>query len=282
LTERIVALVGLPETGKTTFLAAFWAAVREIPPTTRFAIRTWPQSPEYLQSIADHWFSGEPVGRTSADSINEVSLSLDSENGEVDMVLPDLSGETFKAAVVRRVIPTAVDDLLQQASGILLFINCATATPRLTLTDARPLLAMSDAAADSDAAHALPFAPEDLESEVLTAELLQIVFDRCDIGRSNALRVGVVLSAWDVVPEAAGITPVTWLRTNQSMVSSLVQAATDISSIRVFGVSAQGGDYNTALDVRNRKPTERPLVIDEAGKDTDITRPVAWVVGYAD
>jgi hypothetical protein len=293
VTEHQIAFIGLPETGKTTFLAAFWATVRETPPLSHFTLREWPSSATYLQARADEWFQAKPVDRTSGDTINEVHLSLSSIAGDVDVRIPDLSGEAFQTAVVRRRVLKPVDEILVGASGLLLFINGAQATHRLSLTNARAVLQAAGVPnADNSGARGstdgssdvVPFSPGLLESEVLSTELLQIVMQRrieadCN---AHATRIGLVISAWDVLACAGATDPTDWLLTNQPMLAGVLAAIADSMPVCIFGVSAQGDDYGPESKAATRRPSQRPIVVEKGSSGSDITRPVAWVASHAE
>src|SRR5580704_5554303 len=88
-------MVGLPGTGKTTFLAALWhvAKSHEVPGSLRLEKREGDQ--EYLNNIANAWSKCAELVRTPSDGVMDVSIMLrdPEDNRLVRLSIPDMSGE---------------------------------------------------------------------------------------------------------------------------------------------------------------------------------------------
>ena len=89
---------GLPESGKTTFLAALWHLVRSGEVDTRLALDGLSYGQySYVTEIADTWLRGRQQERTRLTSpIELVGMDLSRSNSEIiRLVFPDHSGETY-------------------------------------------------------------------------------------------------------------------------------------------------------------------------------------------
>ena len=71
-----VALVGMPDTGKTTFLAAFYNAVQELSRGDGIRLRCIPEQAAYLEKIRKAWLEGRKVGHTPRDRAELVRLDV--------------------------------------------------------------------------------------------------------------------------------------------------------------------------------------------------------------
>lgn len=272
MTATAVCFVGLPGAGKTTFLAAFWAACRAGEANAAYTITKFPHpaARKYLQKIAEAWFEARAVERNTSASWEPIELSLRSGSGsEFDLRVPDLSGEAFRDAAAERYVDQRVVDLVVDSDLILFFVNAATATVPLSLADIAPA-ATDDAAPDV----AVEFDPRALETDVLNAELLQMLPTLTETPERPP-PLAVIVSAWDRV-DVLGQSPEQWLDTNQPMFAQLLHEYRRRAPTSVVGISAQGGDYGTEPSVAQKKPSERPLVVTGTQRSHDIAMPLLW------
>lgn len=94
-----ISIIGLPGSGKTTFLAALWELVNErrSPKALKFhSIGDNDQS--YLRKIVRVWRSAKEQARTRITGLSAVKMNLQNENGNVVQVaMPDAPGEEFRS-----------------------------------------------------------------------------------------------------------------------------------------------------------------------------------------
>src|SRR5437899_13104729 len=96
--EQSIAVIGLPESGKTTFLAALWALIfaREVPTAMSFE-RIGRGNISYLNRIAALWRNAEVQNHTEVGSEQNVVMNFnDRHGGAIRLTFPDLSGESFQ------------------------------------------------------------------------------------------------------------------------------------------------------------------------------------------
>jgi hypothetical protein len=270
--DLTACFVGLPGAGKTTYLAALWAASRD-PANGSFRVQRFPDpsTRAYLQRIADQWFAGQVVERNASGSWEPVELSLESESSrEVHLRIPDLSGEAFRDLAAERTLDDRILELVRVSDVVLFFVNAATASTPVYLTDldGEPPARHAGGADDDD------FRPELLESDVLNAELLSLL-PALHPTPERPAPLAVVVSAWDCA-EITGMSPRDWLRNNQPMFAQVLAEYERAAPVTVIGVSAQGGDYERSPEVREADPHLRPLVVTDAGRSSDISAPLLW------
>lgn len=294
LTNEKVVMVGLPESGKTTFLAALWHVVNDAGANTalRFA-KLLTDDVAYLNDITRVWRSATKQERTKAEKSHIASMNLeDRAKSQVTLTFPDMSGESFQGMWERRECEQTLADLLTQATAILFFINSYGIKMPIWIADINELLASvaplqavpaSVATAATEPAEAkMRFArdwePEGAPTQVQIVELLQFLISP-PFG-TNLQRLAIVLSAWDTV-KSEGTTPDQFLAQALPLVHQYLTNSAVPYQWRTFGVSAQGGDFGNEEEVKRLRGMDDPSQWIEVqtsyniGKD--LTIPLSWL-----
>jgi len=86
--------------------------------------------------------------------------------------------------------------------------------------------------------------PKDAPTAVQVVEMLQML--RCNALRSPAKRLAIMLSAWDKVEEE-GLDPEAFLARELPLLDQYLRQSDGGREFRVYGLSAQGGDYEPNL-----------------------------------
>jgi len=131
--------------------------------------------------------------------------------------------------------------------------------------------------------------PKDAPTAVQIVEILQMV--RCNALRSPARRLAIMLSAWDKV-EAEGLDPEPFLARELPFLDQYLRQGAGGWEFRIYGLSAQGGDYEPELregeeiDPDLKAKVDAIQKIEEASArirllspslSTDLTEPIAWL-----
>jgi Double-GTPase 1 len=135
--DRDFVIIGLPASGKTTFLAALWHLVEAEETSCRLRLARWEGDLEYLNSIAEAWRSFVPVPRTSQIGDKDVTIHLvDRETGvQGAAFFPDLAGESFDTQVeTRRCRPGFLENVAK-GGGVLLFISADSKQDGLSIVE---------------------------------------------------------------------------------------------------------------------------------------------------
>jgi hypothetical protein len=287
-------VVGLPESGKSTFLAAAWhVAESGSVPGALVSDRLVPDR-AHLNAIRDVWLQCKTLDRTVVGSERLVSMRLCEDVNRSkcrEVQFPDLSGESFLRYWVDRRWARDFDELAAAMMGVLLFIHPERVTPPARIDEAAPLLvalggSQTGEGRDTRVAwdgegteQPVPWDPLRAPTQVILVDLLQSLATRQP--EASKLRVSVVVSAWDLVSRP-GLTPDGWLDMTLPLLMQYLQSNEGQQPWRVYGVSAQGGDVLTEADrLRSfQKPEDRIQVCEVTGRVShDITLPIKWVLG---
>jgi hypothetical protein len=278
-------MVGLPETGKTTFLAAFWQAVYEAPANSPLRLHRLPSEREYLEEIRNSWLKFEPIPHTAVAHIagNEMELS-DRNDANLDLRFPDLFGEVYEHLLLDRACPIDLRDLLTSADGLLVFVHPdrIRQSPRIDAVNALEKALQSDAKeatenATTEVEEPAEFDAAQLPVDTQMVDLIQLLLDAAEPKRISS--VCVVVSAWDRAASES-LAPGQWLERRLPLFAQYV-TWNDKFRHSIFGISAQGGRLvEDAEKLQSHlDPLERIVARDSNGQITDITAPVRWLVG---
>jgi len=273
--------IGLPGSGKTTFLAALWHVLNDRSSATALKLTKLSGDRTYLNQITKEWRECSQVPRTNLQTEQVVILHLDGNGfGSFDLSIPDLAGEAFKQQLTERRMTRHHDAFVQEATGLMLFLH-PDVHKGTQLTVARLLEAELPGGHEEDTTTASAvgnnaWSPELLPTQAKLVELLQFILERTQ----RKLRVAVVVSAWDLVDNLG--TPQEFVSRELPLFQQFLESNEDIFQYSVFGVSAQGGD----ITVEAQKHTllglddalQRIKVRQDHQTDQDITKPIAWLL----
>lgn len=274
--------IGLPKSGKTTYLAALWHVLEDQTSSTKLKLKQLSGDRAYLNMIVEAWRACTPVPRTTlqTDDIS-VALHLDGDGfGEFTLSVPDLSGEAFDQQIEHRKMNAAHAAFFREADGVLVFVH-PDVKKGTQISDQDQITASIGGATDPEslasgnAAVPTPWKVEMLPTQAKLVELLQFLLDLVD----RRLRIAVVVSAWDLVADL-GQTPREYVSGRMPLLHQFLGANDDIVDHCVFGISAQGGaipdDNSRLLELDSLK---RIRVCHDGEDDHDITKPLAWLLG---
>src|ERR1700747_2526757 len=137
------SILGLPRSGKTTYLAALWHLIDGGEAETKLVLDKLFGDHAYLNRIVEAWRRCEEVPRTSMGA-EEKSLSIhvqEPRSGtKAVLAFPDLSGESFERQFARRICPEDYVRGFGGDGGIVLFVNADRPTDGMTLLDIGPAI----------------------------------------------------------------------------------------------------------------------------------------------
>ena len=292
--EHHTLVMGLPRTGKTTFLAALWDVVDAENIDGSLVLENLEGDKEHLNRIRGLWANCEEIPRTRVADERTVSMNLRDRQSDlrVRVSFPDMDGEAFQRQWTDREWPQSHSEIVGRSDSVLLFIHPAKVKDGVLIRDARPLIAavtqgqvggpgpvaQAPPAAEAAVGHIVPASPLFAPTQVQVVELLQ--FMRRSRRGTNGVRLGVIISAWDMVIKQGSVTPDKWIQDRMPLLHQYLTAQ-DATPFRVYGVSAQGGDL-TKDAARLRKmhcASDRIIVVEGKARSSDITLPVRWVMG---
>jgi len=287
-TATQILLAGLPSSGKTTFLAALWYVLTNPGSDSQgLRIRNYSSDRRYLNSVKEQWMNCCQVDRTLRNERPQsVRIPLvDSFGEELDVIVPDLSGEVFREVWEARVWPSKLEELLSLSLGTLLFIHpdhrfgsssideATRLTDALVSLDGNPLTNQETLNPVSPT----EFSAADVSDTVQLVDILQCI---ADLRGGTPAPTAVIVSAWDMVPHMYSA-PENFLEAAAPLLHQYLTSQSHLASVRYWGVSAQGGSYETELDklIEVDNPVERIILIGSDLKPThDLTAPLCWLL----
>lgn len=285
--RQSVSIVGLPGSGKTTFLAALWHLLTEGDIDTELRLKNLHAgSSAYLTAIASRWRQAQIQERTQQTGNQNIQINLTSgdKGQDIQVNFPDVAGETYRDMWENR---TCAPDIVEMlcSDSVLLFINADTVQrPRWVVDEVDQMARMGLPPGEGED---LPWEPQMSPTQVQVVDLLQLLSGTpFDIG---SRKLTVLLSAWDRV-EAEGLNPAQYLDQNLPLLSQYLGSNQGQWSSTICGVSAQGGMYDdpqkpdtTSEDAeRLRKmdePSHRIKLVTYNGETEDLTRPFVGLTG---
>ncbi len=264
-------MLGLPASGKTTYLAALWHQLESAEISTAFVAERLQPDREYLNSIRDGWLAFEELRRTTLTSEHSTLLHLQhvATKAQFDLSIPDVAGERFAQQWLDRRLPSDYVRLLEQCFGVLLFVHCRQVERVWTIPAHEP---------KAGARPMIEWDPNHAPTQVQLVDLLQSA--QLILKRSRVLRVGVVISAWDEVEER--ITPRSWIAKHLPLLDQFLKANTETVKSAIFGVSAIGGSLDDRESLAlTASPSARVRVQIDSDSIRDLTRPIEFLTGEA-
>lgn len=300
MTTHMLVALGLPGTGKTTYLAAFWHCVSAGDVDDALSLVRMDGDSTYLNELRERWVRVEELDRThiSDQQFPRMILSSPSE-AEFTLTFPDLSGEAVREALQTRQLPTELATALRGATGVLLFIHAEKTKIPVPIPKVEPaeLVGIDESTSvesDSSAGPTLgdvlagasapdatslqsvaaSFDADDIPTAVSLVDLVQSLSARQG---APLARLGLVISAYDLVID--GRSPDAWLRGELPLLWQALSFGELVREWAVWGVSAQGAPLKDAAKLLEAdRPTTRIRVVAGDTSSNDITEPVKWAL----
>lgn len=278
--SRSIILLGGPDSGKTNYVGPLWLALDRA--TGALHAAKQPEDIKFVLEITDHIFAGEFAPRSEHSDARrdfEVIVAATEGGPQARIVVPDISGELWRKAVIDGEIDPDWMSELRRADGALLFVRVDSdqdVRPLDWVTSRRMLEKLGG---EED---------QGLPTQVMLCELIRYLegslANREDGERP---RLSVVVTAWDLVD--AGVFqqgPLAYLEREYPLVAGRLTDLGDLD-VRIFGLSSVGGDLKHDPAYRQVFLEAGPdghgwvAVSDGDGwkKEPDITLPIAWAVG---
>lgn len=279
--SRSIILLGGPDSGKTNYIGRLWRALDA--GTGALHAAEQPKDINFVLEIADHLFEGGFAPRSEHSDERrdfEVVVAAAKNGPRSRVVVPDISGELWRNAVIDNEIAPDWMNELRQADAALLFVRVDSDQ------DVRPLdwvtsrKMLERLGGEEDQA---------LPTQVMLCELIRFLEVSLAARKDGGIpRLSVVVTAWDRVdPEKFDQGPVAYLEREYPLVAGRLADLEDLD-VQIFGLSIVGGDLKHDADYRQAF-LEAGLdgqgwvaVRDGDGwrKDPDVTIPIAWAVGF--
>ncbi|SEA61928.1 TRAFAC clade GTPase domain-containing protein [Acidovorax soli] len=285
MNRQDVVVLGLPSSGKTTYLAALrhLMTANEVDVELRL-VHLRGEGTEHLHLLVDRWLRAKAQERTTEVKSRTVTMTLREKTGaEFELHFPDMAGESFQRMWEKRECDPSVAAQLR-SRGVLLFVHANKyKAPTWVVDEVQQNKALGIA---PEPEQPVPWKPEHSATQVQLVDLLQSLQSApLDAGPR---RLAIVLSAWDKAA-AEGHAPVTYLDRHFPFLRQYLENGLGEGwTWTVFGVSAQGGEYDEddkppreeAQRMRDVDiPSQRIKVVTEGAESHDLTEPLTWLLG---
>ena len=292
-------IIGLPGTGKTTFLAALWQVVESEEVPGSLVVSQVHGLRDHLNRIREEWLKCKQLERTKIPAEEMVTFHLRNTKTDdvIELSLPDLSGETFQLQWENRQWTTEFEKLALESSGALIFVHPRTIIEpvRIDSTVEAMSAALVENNGDAESNNPVsgadnqpsteetkrteviePWSPANTPTQVKLVEIIQFLRNGPFVNRT--LPIAIIVSAWDLITNRQ--TPDKWIESRLPLLYQFLQANAEEIPTAMFGVSAQGGELSQANELQKHiKASERIIVITQDQPMThDITAPLKWLL----
>lgn len=283
MSSSSVVIIGLPGSGKTTFLAALWHLINSQDVETHLAFHSLGKGNiAHLNAIAEQWRDAKVQERTASGGLQMVTMNLvDSSKVALQVTFPDVPGEAYTKMWEDRECDIEVVDTLM-ADSVLLFIHADNIESPKWVVDEVAMCKALGIALESE--EIIPWHPKLAPTQVQLVDLLQLLStDPLGVGPR---RLAIMLSAWDKAA-GEGLSPQEFLSSNLPLLKQYLSSNVDGWNVRIYGVSAQGGDYDDkksepkaeAEVARNHaSPSMRIKLVGDGADSQYLTEPLAWLM----
>lgn len=275
-------LVGLPASGKTTYVAALWHVIAGQDVAGALALEVLDAPVDHLSALRRRWLRVEETHRTSSSAEDVATIKVRPRDGGpiVEIVVPDLAGESIQQGLIDRQWAGDFADFVLRSTGVLLFVHAGNVVESWPITDAIAIAGEEERptpeASVAHASVASEWRPGDMSTQVKLVDLLQLL---CDHIQKDPFRLAVIVSAWDLVADE--VSPSEWLTKTLPLLDQFLASARSRLDSRVYGVSAQGGQLPEDVDQLRAytKASDRiQVVLDDSAPTHDITAPIRWAL----
>ncbi len=273
-------ILGLPKSGKTTFLAALYHLVDSGEVQTNLRVSSYSGDQTYLNSIVRSWLECKEVTRTSQalDTNVELHLVRPTTGRAITLAFPDLGGESFETQVEQRRCRQDYVDGCNLGGGILLFVSPdRRGDEEMTIVEGNAIFGAPATGKQNGAQVQMSWSPNLVPSQVKLVELLQ--FMEVPPFARRRRRVAVIISAWDLVPNRS-LEPRKWIETEMPLLYQFLMGNPGAFDTRFYGVSALGGDIKD--EARRRElmamtHSARIMCVGPNCSPHDLTVPISWL-----
>ena len=276
-------MVGLPQTGKTTFLAALWHVLKSNEVPGSLVMERREGDTEYLNQIAEQWSKCSELNRTPISGQMGVTIVIRDPAREAlfQMSIPDLSGELYASLWEDRTCSPDFAELASNASGCIVFLHPSTLSQTAWIANANAIYdewvgaeePVVEEVSSKTASSTADWSAQDAPTQVQMVEILQFMA----LLAGRPLRLALVISAWDLVTEE--ISPDAWVERQLPLLSQFLRTNDGQFEVAYMGVSAQGGPTSDADNLLAHSIAARRVQMVAADVDgNDITHPIRWLM----
>lgn len=228
-------IIGLPESGKTTFLGALAYTLNSCTTVDTMYALDKIENMDYMRELSETWSKCEKMSRTMVGNYERCTIFLkDRDDNKIELVLPDQSGEEFKNIIRNRTMSDKMYKDILDCDDILMFINPNVISSDIMITE------ISDKYRNGEE---LQY-NGDINEIHEQAQYVMLLQDIRSVKRRKT-KLKVIISAWDAYEEK--VIPEELLKRRLPLVWQFLFTNHMDFECEYWGISAQGGDVTDSL-----------------------------------
>lgn len=274
--EKKCFIAGLPDAGKTTYIAALWDIIKRSRSKLELQFTTSPDNTTYLNEIWEYWVKMTKIERSKTPIPDDITINVKrtSDGEELALDIPDFMGEQFQK-IIDHTLPENIKKWIDQSDRMLYLINVLDDGLKDDMEEESAKT--DDIDRQKERKDALLLAPEKMMQASQNMMVLKYIANHAKINK-----VAIGLSAWDEKMKS-GKTPEEYLQQRSPALYNFIKY--HFKDCVFFGVSAQGFDYSkkaekaTEMKEKARK-SERAFIAFDKEKDLspDLTKPLNYLI----
>jgi len=270
-----VLIVGLPEAGKTSFIHAVDDLLQNPPSPEALRICGLASDRTYLERDKERFRAGlklEGTKRAAQGAPPELWFEDPRTGRKGRLFIPDMSGEVFQDQWINREWTESYRNDLKAVSGMLVFVRADVPSSNQELLGKMIGLVPNEGKAP-------PWDPKKASPQVQLVDVLQFIAIKGQFPRP--LRVAVLISAWDTVGKPGNRqpkAPIPFLAKEWPLLDQYLRANSETFTVRVYGVSALGGDEEELKELSKLPPQDRVKFVEGTQESKDLTCPLRWLL----
>lgn len=228
-----ILIAGLPNAGKTTYIAALNGAIQqEGKSRLSYAGRT--SEIQYVNKVTTQWLEGKVVDHSTDDEPKYINWPLKKNDDVINIIIPDMKGEMYQD-IINNDFNEGLEEFCKGVSGIFFFINDIV---KPVLKDHVQNIVSTDGDANENQQEESAVSLSIEKVNDVVKAILVLKYLRNLIGD---VRLAVAVSSWDMI-ESTYPSIEEYMKSECSALYNYVRY--HFEDYKFYGVSAQGLKYD--------------------------------------
>jgi len=273
--EQRVLVLGLPETGKSSFIQALDEVLKHPSTPNALQVDGLAHDRSYIQGGKPNFLAGKKLirnDRQEATNSAELWFKHPATGRRGRIYLPDEKGEVFRDQWVNRQWERAYRDSLGEIAGALVFVRADEKSRNDERLGISAKLAL-------ESKKEVPFEMKGASAQVQLVDVLQFITEHSQAPKP--LRLAVLISAWDTLGGDGDLRPKNpheFLQREWALLAQYLRTNSESFAPKVYGVSAYGGKPGELGALAETPPHQRTRLVEGAEVSSDLTRPLLWLL----
>lgn len=262
-----ILIAGLPNAGKTTYIAALNGAIQQ-EGNFRLSYAGKTSEIQYVNKVTTQWLEGKVVDHSTDDELKYINWPLKKNDDVINIIIPDMKGEMYQD-IINNDFNDGLADFCKSASGIFFFINDIV---KPVLKDHVQNIVSADGDANDNQQEESVVSLSIRKMNNVVKAILVLKYLRNLIGD---VRLAVAVSSWDMI-ESTYPSIEEYMKSECSALYNYVRY--HFKDYKFYGVSAQGlkyDDHTGSLD--NITSEGKRAYIFTTEKEYDLSIPLDYL-----